>query len=118
LIELENQLNSDVSLKRFKRAIIKYRYLIYISTILAISAGVLYLKYQVSIYKGIGPSDLLRGDRGGLKKIHMGLLGIILNRLWEDWVGGWKGRELFGPLIPKNHFFNLIEHFREEKGLN
>ncbi len=48
---MENQLSSDVTLKRFKRAIIKYRYLIYISTILAISAGLVYLKYQVSIYK-------------------------------------------------------------------
>jgi len=48
---MENQLNSDENLKKFIKTLKKHRHIIYITTLLAIIGGGIYLRFQVPIYK-------------------------------------------------------------------
>jgi len=48
---MENQLNSDREFENFKKALKKYKHIIFITTLLSIIGGLIYLKFQVPIYK-------------------------------------------------------------------
>ncbi len=81
---MEEQLNSDIDLKKFVKILSKYRYIIYTTTIIVTIIGLIYLKFQVPIYSAYSIVKVKSDDKNKDKNMVLDLYNYGNNNIKED----------------------------------